>query len=181
MRFLSLILVLAPLASLADSPAARPLPRFTEEREAAARHFVGKHLPELLPLLDDLKKAALVQYEREIRGIFQATELLAELQGDPARYNLELRIWKAEQLAAAQVARLATGAASPPISAQNRLKTLARELVELDLAVLQLKAERLERELSLTRDALARSRDQVDRDVRLRYENLLELSHRHEK
>jgi hypothetical protein len=32
------------------------LPRFTEEREAAALFFVKKHVPELLPLLEELKK-----------------------------------------------------------------------------------------------------------------------------
>ncbi len=43
--------------------AAEPLPRFTEEREAAALHFVNKQGLELVPLLDDLKKANRNVYE----------------------------------------------------------------------------------------------------------------------
>ncbi|HEY1861909.1 MAG TPA: hypothetical protein VGG61_16225, partial [Gemmataceae bacterium] len=35
---------------------ARALPRFTEEREAAALCFVKKQLPDLVPLLEQLKK-----------------------------------------------------------------------------------------------------------------------------
>ena len=45
------VAVLFPCAARAE-----PLPRFTEEREAAALHFVRKHCPDLIPLLDDLKK-----------------------------------------------------------------------------------------------------------------------------
>jgi len=181
MRTLTLLLAVVPALLAADAPAARPLPRFTEEREAAARHFVGKHLPEVLPLLDDLKKSAADQYQREVRRIFQATELLAELQGDTARYDLELRIWKAEQLAATQVARLATGPAAETPKVQATLKTLARELVELDVALLQLKTDRLERELASTRDALSRGREEMDRDARKRYEELLRLALKGEK
>jgi hypothetical protein len=180
MRILLLLAVLPALVQAEVTPT-RQLPRFTEEREVAARHFVGKNLPELLPLLDELKKASPVQYQREIRGIFQATELLAELQGDPARYNLELRIWKAEQLAATQVARLATGTAPEPRKTEAALKDLARELVELDLAILELKADRLERELSTVKETLNRSRDQLDRDVRGRFESLLEQARKREK
>jgi hypothetical protein len=176
-----LLIALVPVLAAGEATPPRTLPRFTEEREVAARHFVGKNLPDLLPLLDELKKASLPTYQREIRGIFQATELLAELQGDPVRYNLELRIWKAEQLAATQVARLATGSAPEPQKAEAALKDLAKELVELDLAILELKADRLERELSTAKEALTRGRDQMDRDVRGRYESLLEQARKREK
>src|SRR5207253_1129856 len=84
------------------------LPRFTEEREAAALFFVKKHVPEVLPLLAQLRKDNPATYQREIREIFQVTEMLADLQDEPRRYEIELKIWKAETKAAALVAKLAT-------------------------------------------------------------------------
>ena len=48
--------ILAIVAASGWALAADPLPRFTEEREAAALHFVRKHCPELVPLLDEFKK-----------------------------------------------------------------------------------------------------------------------------
>src|SRR5205807_6979668 len=87
---------------------AEPLPRFAEEREAAALHFVKKHCPELIPLLDELKKSNRPAYELQVRETFQVTELLADLQDDPKRYDLELKIWKAENKAMVLVGRLAT-------------------------------------------------------------------------
>src|SRR5438093_4443106 len=63
------------------------LPRFTEEREAAALFFVKKHLPELLPLLQQLKKNSVSSYKKEIQSIYQVTELLADLRDDTPRYE----------------------------------------------------------------------------------------------
>ncbi len=96
-------IVLSPTAAPADPP-----PKFTEEREAAALHFIRKHCPELTPLLDDLKKANRAAYELQVRETFQVTELLAELQDDQKRYDLELKMWKAENKALVLVAKLAT-------------------------------------------------------------------------
>src|SRR6516164_74906 len=68
--FLAMVLALdagarSPLRAAAATPEtdARTLPRFTEEREAAALCFVKKHLPELAPLLEQLKKNNNVQYQ----------------------------------------------------------------------------------------------------------------------
>src|SRR5258707_7318720 len=84
------------------------LPTFTEEREAAALHFVKKHLPELLPILERLKTADKDKYHTEIREIFQVTEWLGDLQADePKRHALELEMWKTENQALIVVAKLA--------------------------------------------------------------------------
>ena len=100
--------ILAIVAASGWALAADPLPRFTEEREAAALHFVRKHCPELVPLLDELKKNNRASYEQQLRETFQVTELFADLQDDTKRYDLELKIWKAENKALVLVARLAT-------------------------------------------------------------------------
>ena len=60
-------LVVVVLVSLAPGlgRAAEPPPRFTEEREAAALFFVRKHCPELLPLLEELRRSNRPAYERQ--------------------------------------------------------------------------------------------------------------------
>src|SRR5262249_2219737 len=109
----------------ADETPPTSLPRFTEEREAAALFFVKKHLPELLPLLEQLKLNTLQRYEMEIREIFQVTELLADLRDEPRRYELELKIWKAENRAHALVAQLSTPSEDERKKVEGQLQDLA--------------------------------------------------------
>src|SRR5688572_30451001 len=79
------------LAAWQAAPAqSLPLPRFTEEREAAALFFVKKHLAEMVPVLDQLKKDKVEHYQKEVSEIFQVTEILADLREDMARHDLEL-------------------------------------------------------------------------------------------
>lgn len=165
----------AALALVPARAAADPPPRFTEEREAAALHFVRKHCPELLPLLDDLKKAARPAYELQIRETFQVTELLADIRDDdPKRYELELSAWKAENKALAVVAKLGTLKDDDRRAAEERLRELAKELVELELRSLEHRVEILRAELTAAKDDLAKFRDNLDRNTKQRYEALLE-------
>jgi hypothetical protein len=157
--------------------AEKVLPRFTEEREAAALFFVKKHSPDLLPLLDDLKKKNPQQYRQEIRHIFQVTEWLADLQADDEkRYELEMKIWKTENQANALVARLALAPAEEHKKIEKDLLRLARELEDLDVRVLDLKAERLEQELGAVKDEAALARENLDRNTHSRYEKLREAA-----
>lgn len=149
------------------------LPRFTEEREAAALFFIRKHAAEVLPLLEQLKKSNLAQYQQEIREVFYVTELLADLQDEPRRYELELKIWKTESKAHALVARLSTPSEEERKKVEGNLQELAKELVELDIQVLELKAEQVDKELGEIKDELAKTRDQIDKVTRVRYEGLL--------
>src|SRR5262245_34083587 len=121
-------IVVAGLVGLAVALArgAEPLPRFTEEREAAALHFVRKHCPELLPLLDELKKGNRPVYEQQVRETFQVTELLADLQDDPKRYDLELKVWKAENKALVLVAKLAAPREDDRKAVEDQLRALAK-------------------------------------------------------
>lgn len=161
-------------AGPAPSPAANSLPRFTEEREAAALHFVRKHCPELVPPLDELKRSSRAAYEQQVRETFQVTELLADLRDDPKRHDLELRVWKAENKALVAVARLATAAADDRAAAETELRGLARELVELDVKAAEYRVELLEREAAAARGQLAKAREDVDRAARERYDALVE-------
>jgi hypothetical protein len=173
-RRFALAAALAAAALPAPAPASDPPPRFTEEREAAALHFVKKHYPELLPLLDDLKKASRPAYELQIRETFQVTELLADLQDDPKRYELELKLWKAENQALVLVARLASIKDEDRKAVEEQLHSLAKELVELDAQLLEHRVEVLRAELTAAKDELAKARDNFERAVKDRYEGLVE-------
>jgi hypothetical protein len=151
-----------------------PLPKFTEEREAAALHFVRKHCPDLVPLLDDLKKTNRAAYDLQIRETFQVSELLADLQDDPKRYELELKIWKAENQALVLVAKLATAKDDARKTVEDQLQALAKELVELDVQSLEHRVEVLNSELTHAKDELNKFRDNFDRSVKDRFEALVE-------
>jgi hypothetical protein len=163
----------SPLAAGAPFAEPEPLPRFTEEREAAVQFFVRKHLPELLALLEQLKKNNGVQYERQIREIFQVTELLAELRDEPRRHELELRIWVSENKAHTLVARLSTTNEVERKKLEGQLAALTKELVNLDVQVLELKVEQLDKELAEVKDELSRARQSVEKRAKERYEELL--------
>lgn len=165
------VLVLLPCTA----PAGDPLPRYTEEREAAALHFVRKHCPDLVPLLEDLKKAARTTYELQIRETFQITELLADIQDDdPKRYELELKLWKAENKALVLVAKHATIKEDERKAVEEQLQGVAKELTELELQSLEHRVEILRTELNAAKDDLTKFRDNLDRNAKLRYESLLE-------
>lgn len=166
--------LVALLVCAAIAPAADALPRFTEEREAAALHFVRKHCPDLVPMLDELKKSNRPAYEQQVRETFQVTELLADLQDDPKRHDLELKIWKAENKALVLVARLATPKEDDRRAVEQDLQATAKELVELEVQSLEHRAALLEQDLSATKDELSKTRDNFDRTVKERYAGLLE-------
>jgi hypothetical protein len=157
-----------------SAPAADALPKFTEEREAAALHFVRKHCPDLVPLLEDLKKANRPAYELQVRETFQVTELLADLQDDPKRYELELKIWKAENKSLVLVAKLATVKEDDRKAVEEQLLGLAKELVELDVQSMEHRVEVLRTELAAAKDELTKFRDTIDRTTKDRFEALLE-------
>jgi hypothetical protein len=164
-----LVLALALPARAAD-----PLPRFTEEREAAALHFVRKHCPDFVPLLDDLKKANRGAYELQVRQTFQVTELLADLQDDPKRHELELKIWVAENKALVAVAKFVAGKDEERKAAEEQLHALAKELVALEVQTLEHRVEVLGAELTSAKDELAKFRENLDRATKDRFEALLD-------
>lgn len=149
------------------------LPRFTEEREAAARFFVKKNLPELLPFLDELKKNNATDYQREIREIFQVTEMLADLIDEPERHRLELEIWKTENKAHTLVAKLATPNEEDRKKLETQLQELARDLVDLDIKVLKLKADQLDKELGEVNDELAKMKENREKEAKERFDALV--------
>lgn len=71
------------------------MPGFSPEREAAAITFLDSHHPELGQLLKRLKKSRPKEYKKAVRDIFRASERLTNWQDkNPARYEVELKLWK---------------------------------------------------------------------------------------
>lgn len=122
----------ASYAARLASPPGRPLV-FTEEREAAATTFVGRHLPELGAVLEQLKQSQPAEYRKVICDLFKTSELLAAMrQEDQGRYELALRAWRIE----AQTQLLAAALAAHP-DQRPRLTTQIEEAVQ-ELADLQI-------------------------------------------
>ena len=109
-----------------------------------------------------------------MRETFQVTELLADLQDDPKRHDLELRIWKAENKSLVLVAKLATPKEDDRKAVEEQLLALAKELVELDLQSMEHRVEVLRTELASAKDELAKFRDNLDRTTKDRFDALLE-------
>ncbi len=178
---------LAALAAEPDKPAADTapnaapangnggLPRFTEEREAAALQFAKKHVPELLPILDTLKMGDVKKYQEEICEIFKTTELLGELKAtDMRRHDLELDIWKTQTRSLILVARLANATDEEKPKLTEELREAAKKLVDLDMQILRLRVDELERELNEAREELARGEEKRDALSKERYQKLFE-------
>ena len=110
----------------------------------------------------------------------EATQLLADLS-DERRYDLELRIWKTENKAHLLVAKLSTPSADERKRLEEQLHAMARELVELDIQVLELKAEQLDKELGEVKDELSRAKESTDKQVKDRYQGLIDKTRRPQK
>jgi hypothetical protein len=150
------------------------LPKFTEEREAAALHFVKKNLPELLPILAELKKSSPSQYEREVREIFNDTETLTEMSDDTQRYELELKIWKTENKAHLLVAKLSTPNADARKKLEEQILGMANDLVSLDLKVLEVKKDQLDKDLGEVKDEMSKINENKEKMAKERFQALLD-------
>lgn len=166
---------------LVNTPCLEAKPRFTEEREAAALHFVRKHLPELAPLLSELKRVDANRYQQEVCEIFQVTEMLADLLDEPRRHDLELKIWKTENKAYLISARLRASNDDDEKKLNEQLRELARELVGLDVEVMEVQLEQLKKEKDAVEEELQRTREQIEQHIKKRYENLLEKAGKNKK
>ncbi|MBL8797426.1 MAG: hypothetical protein JNM56_26220, partial [Planctomycetia bacterium] len=148
-------------------------PRFTEERAAALQFFVRKHLPELVPVLDELKKGNPKRYEQEVGTLFQATEFLAALRDDPRRHDLELKIWQTEQRANLVLAKIALASAADRKALDAQLQDVTKTLVELDAQVLKLRVEQLTKELDEVNAQVAQNQQNAEQLAQERFQALL--------
>jgi len=118
---------------------AKKAPPIPAEREAAAIQFIEQHQPELVRLLNHLRKSDPRQYQRAVRELMRTVERLNQTkQRDPQRYELELQLWKTRSridLLAAQwqmhpsdeLRERLRAAVAQQLSQQRRLLTIERE------------------------------------------------------
>lgn len=182
---LSLVLICLGVApawcrsTQAGGSGSQRLPIFSEEREVAALHFVKKHAPELVPILEKLKTGDLKKYQNEIRELFQVSELLTELRDqDEKRYGLELEVWRTETAALIIVARMANIGDEELAKLKEQLMEHTKRLVELDMQIMKLRVDELEKELGEARDELAKGEERRETVTKDRYERLMEQAKR---
>lgn len=150
------------------------LPAFSEEREAAALKFVEKQAPELQSILKQLRADDLNKYKQEIREIFHVSELLSDLrEEDEQRYKLELDVWKTETKALILVAKMAHVSEPEQFKLKEELLQQTRRLVDLEMQVLQLRVDELQKELTQSKDELAKAREKRDLASKDRLDQLL--------
>jgi len=153
------------------SRAARELPAFTSEREAAALTFIGLHHPEMAELLRQLKSTTPAEYKREVRVLFRSSETLAELrERDPELYELELRAWILDSRIRLLAARLSM---APSESVEQELRQALSEQIDVRIAQQTLTRRRLESRLADLNMQIERLEENRDEQIEKRMKSLL--------
>lgn len=139
------------------------LPPFSEEREAAALAFVREHHAEVAELLERLKANRPAQYRKAIRELSQASQRLAQWKDrDPARYELELRLWKLQSKARLLSARATM---SGSVVEETELRQVLAEQMDVRIALLKLQRDTAARRVQELEGQIARLNAQRDSTI----------------
>jgi hypothetical protein len=115
------------------------------EREAAALAFAREHHPELLTLIEKLRKENRREYNLAIRDLSQASDRLTRIKKQsPAQYEVALAAWKLDSRAHLLAARLTM---SPDPALEAELKQVLRDRVDLRLQEYQFERDRIQTRL----------------------------------
>ncbi len=143
------------------------------EHEAAARAFAKQHHPELLILLDALKKREPRRYAAAIRELYQTSESLNRLrERDRERYEAELRLWKATSRVRLLAARLTMGQSD---DLEQELRRAIAEQIEARIALQRLTRDRLRRRLAALERAIAQAEANKTKEIERRLARLRRL------
>jgi len=153
------------LAGIAMAMAALPAPAGNAEQgpaaadpAAAAVAFAVAHHPELVPLLDRLRKEAPGEFAAAVADLDRTRERLAKLRDrHPERHDAALTGWKLSSRIRLALARLAT---NPSTEAEEELRQLVRQRAEARLAPLRAERDRITARLEKVTAQL----DAFDRD-----------------
>ena len=168
-------LVVGVAALVVPVASADPPPRFTEEREAAAIHFVKKQCPELMPLLEELKKANRASLRSADPRDVPGHRIARGTAGRPEA----LRTRTEDVEGGEQGARAGRETGDPegrgpqgdrgPAAGAGEGNGRTGECSRWNTA-----SSCLQSELASSKDELAKFRDNLERTVKDRYESLLE-------
>ena len=108
---------------------------------AAAVAFAVAHHPELVPLLDRLRKEAPGEFAAAVADLDRTRERLAKLRDkQPERHEAALAEWKLSSRIRLTLARLAT---SPSTETEEELRQLVRQRAEARLVPLRAERDRI--------------------------------------
>jgi hypothetical protein len=134
-----------PVKTKASRPAAKTPAQLAAEREAAALAFAREHHPELVTLIEKLRKENRREYHLAIRDLSQASDRLARIKRQsPAQYEVALSAWKLDSRAHLLAARLTM---SPDPALEAELKQVLRDRVDLRLQEYQFERDRIQKRL----------------------------------
>lgn len=163
-----------PTAKTQPQRAPAKLPSFTQEREAAALTFAGRHHPELVELLNHLSRHNRAEYEEAIRALFQVSEWLAGVEErDADRHLLELESWKLGSRINLLAARLTMEKSS---QLEDELRTALQQQVDVRIQIMELERERLKTRLSKLEEQLQSAGDRREWEAERRFKLLLQNS-----
>jgi hypothetical protein len=124
-----------PPAGVAEQGAAAADPT------AAAVAFAFAHHPELVPLLDRLRKESPGEFAAAVADLDRTRERLAKLRdGQPERHEAALADWKLSSRIRLALARLAT---NPSAEAEDELRQLVRQRAAARLVPLRAERDRI--------------------------------------
>lgn len=143
------------------------------EREAAARTFAKQHHPELLELLDALRRTHPLRYATAIRELYATCESLNRLrERDPERYEAELRLWKAMSRIQVLAARLTMG---DDAQLKDELRRAIEEQIDARIALQKLARDRLRARMEQLERSIAEMERTRDVEVERRMKRILNL------
>lgn len=173
------VLVVSTASNAVDKPGVRKpaksarapmLPEFTADREADALRFVRAYHAELADLLEQLKAMNVQQYQRAIRELYHASEMLAVARArDPERYKLDLEAWQWKSRVELLTARLAS---SRDPSIEKDLRGMVAKQVDVQLAQHHLERDRLRQRLEKVETLINRLESDRDKMIENRLRKL---------
>ena len=154
----ALFLLLAGSRVYADGPKAvkanaEPATLAPAEKEKAALAFATEHHSELAELLKNLKSSNRQAYDKGIQHLARDSERLSRTKtNNPARYELELELWKTESRIRLTAARTMMDESQESLKEELRNLIAHREDVKLQI-------------LKQTRERTASQLSKIDADI----------------
>lgn len=166
----------APLPIATGGKVAMPeLPRFSPEREATALEFVGRHHPELVPVLQRLKGLNRDEYEQAIRELVQTNERLTAIKPlDETLHGLMLEAWKVDSEIKLLAAKYSVAMQKDP-AVEAQLKALLYRQVDLQRRQVEHNRDRAAATLKGMEANIKMLADKREEFVQRRFQNLIQV------
>lgn len=153
----------------AKKPAAVVLP-ISPERETAAIEFAQQNHPELVPILQGLKKNGRKEYQAALADLDRTADRLTKLkEKSPERYEFQLAEWKISSRIRLLAAKLAMG--EDP-SVESELRAALRERVELRLNAQRTERDKLQKRVEKLDQTIGELASKTDSQIETQLQEL---------